>query len=155
MPRGSNAFNVFLPSALPSFQQHLVISPGNDLVDRMKEANSFGPVYGDFEFRVSTLVVGVGSLLRDELAQLRYLGPLRDLHPRDDGELGRPHARRWANGSAAWISSPTMPTTTPRFFATRATGCPARNVSIRATNCGRRLSWSFLETNRWWPRFWS
>ncbi len=95
---------VFLPSALPSFQQHLLISPGNDLVDRMKEYNSFGHVFGDFEFRVSTLVVGVGSLLRDELAQFRYLGPLRDLHPRDDVERGRPNARRWANGSAAWDS---------------------------------------------------
>ncbi len=59
-------------------------------------------VHGEFQARVSALLVGIGHVLRDELAQLRYLGPLRDLHPPDDGERGRLNARRWANGSAAW-----------------------------------------------------
>ena len=93
---------VVLPSALPSFQHHLLIRPDDALIDRMEKDNDLGNVLSDFKFRVSTLVVGVGSLLRDELAQLRYLGPLRDLHPRNDGELGPPNSRRWANGSAAW-----------------------------------------------------
>ena len=56
----------------------------------------------ELQTRVSALLVGIGHVLRDELAQLRYLGPLRDLHPRDDGERERPNPRRWANGSAAW-----------------------------------------------------
>ena len=62
------------------------------------------PHFPYFRYELSTLLVGVGTLLRDELAQLRYLGPLRDLHPPDDSERGRPDFRRWANGSAAWHS---------------------------------------------------
>ena len=56
----------------------------------------------ELQARVSALLVGIGHVLRDELANLRYIGPIRDLHLRDDGERGRPNARRWANGSAAW-----------------------------------------------------
>ena len=75
---------------------------------------------------MSALLVGVGSLLRDALAELRYVGPLRALHRHDDtdrkrpteqawGEAmkrfglqvdnvygKRPDRRRWADGSAAW-----------------------------------------------------
>ena len=82
-----------LASPLPHWSELL-------LLDDRKLPGSVA--HGEFQARVSALLVGIGHVLRDELAQLRYLGPLRDLHPRDDGERGRPNARRWANGSAAW-----------------------------------------------------
>ena len=79
-------------SALPSFRQHLWISddeaPGNES--------------RDLYFDMSRLLAGIGSLLRDELARLRYLGPLRDLHPRTVVERERSVPGRWADGSAAW-----------------------------------------------------
>ena len=72
-----------------------------ELLDITSSLNGH-PHFPYFRYEVSTLLVGVGTLLRDELAQLRYLGPLRDLHPHDYVERGRPIPRRWANGSAAW-----------------------------------------------------
>ena len=82
-----------LPSPLPHWGELLYFD------DRMLPLSV---VREELQARVSALLVGIGHVLRDELAQLRYLGPLRDLHPRDDVERGRPNARRWANGSAAW-----------------------------------------------------
>ena len=53
-------------------------------------------------FDLPRLLAGVGVLLRDELAGFRYLGPLRDLHPRVLVGRGRFASGRWADGSAAW-----------------------------------------------------
>ena len=79
-------------SALPSFHQHLWIiddeAPGNES--------------RDLYFDLSRLLAGIGSLLRDELARFRYLGPLRDLHPWSVVERERSVPGRWADGSAAW-----------------------------------------------------
>ena len=62
--------------------------------------------FGDFDqhsrHRLSMLLPGIGSLVRDELAQFRYLGPLRELHPRTVVERDRSIPGRWADGSAAW-----------------------------------------------------
>ncbi len=77
-------------------------------------------------WQLSILLVGIANLLRDALAQFRYLGPLRALHQhretgrkqsserdwrevrKDVGLLAdnvygeRPDLGRWADGSAAW-----------------------------------------------------
>lgn len=58
--------------------------------------------FREFRYRVSTLLVGVGQLLRDELARLRYLGPMRDVLPRLYAAPRLTDPRRWANGYAAW-----------------------------------------------------
>ena len=62
--------------------------------------------FGDFDqhsrHRLSMLLPGIGSLVRDELARFRYLGPLRELHPRTVVERDRSVPGRWADGSAAW-----------------------------------------------------
>ena len=55
-----------------------------------------------FTYQFSALLVAVGQLLREELGKIRYLGPLRDVHPHDDVASGRSDASRWAGGSAAW-----------------------------------------------------
>ena len=52
--------------------------------------------------RASIALVGLGISLRNALADLRYIGPLRDLRPRDCTEPGRSDSGRWADGSAAW-----------------------------------------------------
>ena len=79
-------------SALPSFGHHLDM----DLEEGYDEE------YHELWHCVSTLLVGIGGLLRDALGAYRYIGPLRDLHPAAAGEQGPPGARRWADGSAAW-----------------------------------------------------
>ena len=78
--------------ALPSFGHHL----------DMELEEGFGEGYHELWHCVSTLLVGIGSLLRDELARFRYLGPLRELHLRTVVERDRSGPGRWADGSAAW-----------------------------------------------------
>ena len=80
-----------------------------------------------FTAMVSALFVGIGQALRDELARFRYIGPVRDIHPRTriassarDRAIETPAADltagratvsgpqsagpgSWADGSAAWI----------------------------------------------------
>ena len=59
------------------------------------------PSFSEFQLVVSSLLVGIGRSLRDELALLRYVGPLREIHRRDSLGL-QPNDRDWANGAAAW-----------------------------------------------------
>ncbi len=79
-------------SALPSLDQHLWIRTDETL----------GRESRHLYFDMSRLLAGIGSLLRDELARFRYLGPLRELHPRTVVERERLVPGRWADGSAAW-----------------------------------------------------
>ena len=79
-------------SALPPLGQMLWIT----------RDDAFGDLGQDSRYRLSALLPGIGSLLRDELARFRYLGPLRDLHPGADIERRRWDPGRWADGSAAW-----------------------------------------------------
>jgi AAA domain, putative AbiEii toxin, Type IV TA system/AAA ATPase domain len=51
---------------------------------------------------VSRLVVGPGELLRDILRQFRYIGPQRQVPPRDYSPPRLPDPSRWANGMAGW-----------------------------------------------------
>ena len=51
---------------------------------------------------LSTLVLGPGKVLREELSKIRYLGPIRDLPPRNHIPALSPDESRWANGLAAW-----------------------------------------------------
>ena len=55
-----------------------------------------------FEALVSSVLVGIGRTLRDELANLRYLGPVRELRPHT--AVGpSPHEQgSWSDGEAAW-----------------------------------------------------
>ena len=78
-----------------------------------------------FTAMVSALFVGIGQALRDELARVRYIGPVRDIHPpttvassarrrafetfaadfiHGGGTVGTrpPYPVSWADGSAAW-----------------------------------------------------
>ena len=78
-----------------------------------------------FTAMVSALFVGIGQALRDELARVRYIGPVRDIHPQTTiapsarrrafetfaadfihggGTVGTqpPYPASWADGSAAW-----------------------------------------------------
>jgi hypothetical protein len=51
---------------------------------------------------LSQLIVGPGQLLRDELAKLRYLGPVRQTPERRFEPPRYPDPSRWASGLGAW-----------------------------------------------------
>lgn len=67
-----------------------------------EEDDFYAYPFREFRYRISTLLVGVGQLLRDELAQLRYLGPMRDVVSRIYSAPRLVDPRRWANGLGAW-----------------------------------------------------
>ena len=96
------------------------------LLDDHGQSDAGGYDLDEFTAMVSALFVGIGQALRDELARVRYIGPVRDLHPKTTiassarrrafetfaadfihggGASGtRPaYPASWADGSAAWI----------------------------------------------------
>ena len=85
---------------LPAWEEVL----GVDLAPEIDpvEANVDGPNWHVFQALISGPLVGVGDTLRNELAKLRYVGPVRELHPRTDVESGMPDRGAWCDGSAAW-----------------------------------------------------
>ena len=58
--------------------------------------------YPRFQALVTGVLAGVGRSLRDDLERLRYLGPVRKLHPRTAAEPGPHDQGSWSDGSAAW-----------------------------------------------------
>jgi hypothetical protein len=55
-----------------------------------------------FSFLVSQILVGPGELLLRLLKGIRYLGPIRDVPPRNFVPQTSPDEARWASGLAAW-----------------------------------------------------
>jgi hypothetical protein len=48
------------------------------------------------------VIVGPGKLIREILGNFRYIGPLRQIPPRDYSPPRLPEPSRWANGLAGW-----------------------------------------------------
>ena len=55
-----------------------------------------------FRGLISEPLVGIGQTLRDELAELRYIGPVRNLRPPTLVEPGSRTHGSWSDGSNAW-----------------------------------------------------
>ena len=58
--------------------------------------------YPRFQALITGVLAGVGRSLRDELATLRYLGPVRELRPRTALDADPHYQGNWSDGSAAW-----------------------------------------------------
>lgn len=56
----------------------------------------------EFTAFLSWLTIGPAMLLRDQLRQLRYIGPLRRIPPRDFSVSLTPRDSAWSDGMAAW-----------------------------------------------------
>lgn len=63
----------------------------------------FDPFLDDFENLLSELLVGPGSCVAGWLESINYLGPLREIPPRNFTGINRKSGHwRWATGLAAW-----------------------------------------------------
>jgi AAA ATPase-like protein/uncharacterized protein DUF3696 len=57
---------------------------------------------GNLLMCLSTLVVGPGELVRDGLKKLCYIGPIREIPPRNFAPEKSPDDARWSSGLKAW-----------------------------------------------------
>ncbi|SBT08734.1 conserved hypothetical protein [Candidatus Accumulibacter aalborgensis] len=94
--RGFRQWLTDVEGALPNLAPLLYVPTG-----RVKGSDA---VYIAREFTafLSSVVVGPGVLIRDQLRKLRYLGPIRNVPPRKFEAVLTPDEARWADGMAAW-----------------------------------------------------
>ena len=126
--QGASRVAVFgLTSALPRWNEPLLLDERE-----LDDTGSNEDASAVFRARVSALFVGIGQALRDELKPVRYIGPVRDLHPQttiassarrrafetfaadfihggDAGGIRQPYPASWADGSRAWTYLHTTP----------------------------------------------
>lgn len=92
-------------SALPRWGQPLDIEGSvkySDLVDD-NDPKGVGRYLIDYGFsKMHTWVVGPGEMVRDALRKLLYIGPLRELPPRNYLPERSPDAARWSSGIMGW-----------------------------------------------------
>ena len=92
------------PSPLPGWDEPL----GFDFADLATdpELGIASPTSANllrFRALVSGVFIGIGNTLRNELARLRYIGPVRNLRPHTEVEPGGSRdGGSWSDGSAAW-----------------------------------------------------
>ncbi|WP_129125933.1 AAA family ATPase [Geomonas oryzae] len=87
--------------AIPNWGRELLIGQERSITEaRDMEVESLSVL--QFAAILSQLVVGTGELLLNELRKFRYLGPIREIPPRNyEAPRFHEHAR-WSNGLAAW-----------------------------------------------------
>ena len=94
-----------LKSPLPDWDELLYVD-GDSLEledDDDIDVNGWGSTsFPRFQALVTGVLTGIGRTLRDELAKLRYLGPVRELRPRTAIEPDPHRQGHWSDGSAAW-----------------------------------------------------
>ena len=112
-----------LASALPHWGHPLVLDHGEQKV---------GYDITEVDALVSTLLVGIGHALRDELASLRYIGPIRDLHPTVQPDDRLPDTVAWAEASAMKAVGLAPPATRVSDTATWASGAAAWTLLRRS-----------------------
>lgn len=94
--QGLRQWLVGFDSALPHLGELLSIPTGGS----GGSANIY--IARQFTAFISSLVIGPGVLMRDQLRKLRYLGPIRNVPERDFEAALTPDEARWADGTAAW-----------------------------------------------------
>ena len=95
---------VYGSTPLPAWDRLLPLNredlDNNEEVAAPEETNLYS--FPKFQSLVSGFVVGIGRTLRDELAALRHIGPVRKLRPPTHVEPGSRIRGSWSDGSAAW-----------------------------------------------------
>ncbi len=102
--RMQNEISFAFTRGLP-FDWHSIIPISIDTLEGVDE--DFAHI-GQVEFYdlqrsvLSSLILGPGKLLTEELERLLYVGPLRAIPPRNFQPACSPDINRWANGLAVW-----------------------------------------------------
>ncbi len=81
-------------SALPKWDEKL------EFIEPFWEDENDGRLF--HEGLLNTLILGPGLIIREHLADLTYLGPIRDVPPRNHIPSLSPDESLWASGVAAW-----------------------------------------------------
>ena len=90
-------------SPLPDWDDLLYVDGDNLEYDDYIDVSGWGSTsYPRFQALITGVLAGVGRSLRDELATLRYLGPVRELRPRTALDADPHYQGNWSDGSAAW-----------------------------------------------------
>lgn len=89
-----------LEDALPNWEEPLPLRLQVEYLNA--EIDPSGRYETAFRDLLARLLVGPGKLLTQELKTGRYIGPLREIPPRDHQAPLTPDHSRWANGLAAW-----------------------------------------------------
>ena len=88
-------------SAIPEFEKLVSMTIDFDIEsfdDEQKEKE----IKQRIKRILSTLINGPGYMVTKELSSMRYIGPIRDVPPRNFSPVKFPDESRWANGLAAW-----------------------------------------------------
>ncbi len=105
-PKGDRIEGSGRGDALPNLDSHLhfdlePFTPSGDSEHDEAGANRINLAH-ELVRAISDLVLGPCQLIRDNLKQFRYLGPLRDTPPRNFQPPRFPDASRWSSGLGAW-----------------------------------------------------
>lgn len=87
--------------ALPALDRELVLGIRDPDVEKAELEERTQRVNG-LRTLLSELILGPASLVRDHLAQMTYIGPLREIPTRSYRPQVTPDETRWAHGLAAW-----------------------------------------------------
>ena len=87
--------------ALPALDRRLNLDIRDPDVKKF-ELEGRTPRVNGLRALLSELILGPTRLVRDYLTQMTYIGPLREIPPRNHRPQVTPDEARWANGLAAW-----------------------------------------------------
>lgn len=96
-----------VPDALPPLDGELVFTPAIISEAGESDAGETRSVFRtnlaiQFVRALSEYIIGPCQLVRDQLKEFRYLGPLRETPPRHYAPPRHPDPARWASGLGAW-----------------------------------------------------
>jgi hypothetical protein len=93
-----------LRDALPDFERLLMLGSGLDEVERPRDIaeEQLGELADYLTEAISQLVLGPGRILRDNLVNSRFLGPIREVPLRSHTPSRQQARARWSSGLGAW-----------------------------------------------------
>ncbi|MBK8945362.1 MAG: DUF3696 domain-containing protein [Ignavibacteriae bacterium] len=84
------------------FEQGVLSSSEMDWFDTKQTANELHENYYEIIELYKKVILSVGILAKDELNRFRYIGPIREIPPRNYDPHFEDEIERWSNGLAAW-----------------------------------------------------
>ena len=122
-------------SAIP--HRNLPIAFNDKIIDK-----GSGVPESTFDELLSKFIVGPSEVLRDALHEMHYLGPLREIPPRNYNPEALPDVVRWSTGLGAWDTL----LSEPSEFVDRVNNWFSDKDKIASGYCINRLAYKELST---------